>query len=576
MDPDAGRTSGPSVPGYEVLREIGRGGFATVYEARQLSVDRLVALKVISTGTLSPVTERRFRDELRAVGGLSWHPHVVGVHDGGLTDDGRPFLSMELVSGGSWGARVRRDGPLTPGRVARLGAEVADALHAAHEAGVVHRDVKPDNVLVGRRDDALLTDFGIATIADATMTATGTFVGTIEYSPPELLRGERATPLSDVYAVGALLWTLAVGRPAYDTVDGETPVASVMRVLGAPPSELPDTVPAELRAVIERAMARAPEDRFPSAAAVQDALRPLAEPSRTGTATQDPSPIDPTAVTPRPVTVTPPPEPTPPPTEVAPAPLSLDKAPAPEPPATTVTPAVPVAPEAPAAPAAPAASVWEVPGPGVDPYASAPAEPWAPPAPHWGPQPPGWDAAPAPSWSPPQPSPPTSGAAVAGLVLGFLCCQPVGIILTIVGHVQVRRGDRTGKAVVWIGYGTAVLGLLAGLGFFALGGTVLRDNNERFDGRWQTSSESDRVTLTLRPEFGGFLLGGRFEARSDGSTCTGRIIEAGSSEPGHLEIELDGSCRDGRSFDEDYSLTLEEGDQTMVDRDGTRFTRIDG
>lgn len=623
MDADEGATRFPSVPGYEVVREIGRGGFAVVYEARQLSVDRPVALKVVSTGTLSAVTERRFRDELRAVGGLSWHPHVVGVHDGGLTDDGRPFLAMELVSGGSWGVRVRADGPLPPGRVARLGAEVADALQAAHDAGVVHRDVKPDNVLVGRRDEALLADFGIATLADATMTATGTFVGTIAYSPPELLRGERATPQSDVYSLGALLWALAVGRPAHETAEDETPVASVQRVIAEPTPTVPEGVPAELAAVIERCMARFPFDRYPSARAVQEALAPLAEASRGGAATPLPSPIDATVVGPSPAVADAAPatpvgaDPTGPdpdaPTRidgVAPAAAAAPAAggvdlgkpsePTPEPGPASVAPTAGVPAPAPfpapgpfAVPDQPPAVGPEPPPGGWEPAPSGPPpgapalppEPWAPPADQWGPPappaPPPWSppapqwGAPAPHWGPPPaPAVKTSGLAIAGLVTSLVCCPPVGLGLTIAGHLQVRRGTRSGKVLVWLGYGAALLVTLAAIGFVALGVWAVGDVNDDYVGEWRTGTEVENLTLDLDTAFGGLLLEGSFDARRDGASCRGSIEES-DRVVDDISLDLRGRCDDGSRYDQTIDLTL-VGDDRLVADDGRTFERVGG
>ncbi len=601
MDADDGGARFPSVPGYEVVREVGRGGFAVVYEARQVSVDRLVALKVVSTPTLSPVTERRFRDELRAVGGLSWHPHVVAVHDGGLTDDGRPFLAMELVTGGSWGARTRAEGPLSPGRVARLGAEVADALHAAHEAGVVHRDVKPDNVLVGRRDEALLADFGIATLADATMTATGAFVGTIAYSPPELLRGERATPQSDVYSLGALLWTLVAGRPPYDTTHDETPVASVQRVIGDPAPTLPDDVPAELAVVIERCMARFPFDRYPSALAVQEALAPLAEASRGGAATPLPSPIDPTVVAARPATdpsadlpteaIAPRPDLSKP-AVVAPAP-AVDApvpatpppaiaAPAPEPPAAP-GPGPSVGPGAPPSVEAPTGA-WEPGGAPVAqgapaPWAPAPGD-WAPPAPPFVPPPapapgPPWAAA-GPAWGPPPGPPPLkpSGLAIAGLITSLVCCPPIGLGLTIAGHVQVRRGTRSGKVLVWLGYGAVLLVTLASVGFVLLGTWAVRDVTDDYVGEWRSRGEVDEVTLHLGTGFGGFFVEGTFDAERDGIACHGSV-EEGDRMSSELPLDLTGRCDDGSPYTDRLDLALAGPDQ-LVTRDGTIFERVGG
>ncbi|HEX7135657.1 MAG TPA: serine/threonine-protein kinase [Iamia sp.] len=542
-----GRRGWPDVPGHELLRVIGRGGFATVYEARQVSVERLVAVKVISVGMLSDATERRFRSELRTVGSLSWHPHVVGVYDGGLTEGGLPFLSMELVTDGSWGDRVRRDGPLPAGLVARLGGQVADALHEAHEAGIVHRDVKPDNILVGRRQDALLTDFGIATLADAsTNTATGTFVGTIAYSAPEVLRGERASARSDVYALGATLRTLATGQPPYETSAEMTPVAELLRVVEQAPPPLPATVPAGLAAVIDRAMARDPADRPASAAEVQTALAALGpggdapggSPEATvvappeGLTVRDEAPLPPTLVKPAP-TRTPPATPAPP---VAPTPPPPSWTP---PPPAGPTPPPPVAP--------------------------------TPPPPSWTPPPMGTPP-PPPSWAPAPAAVPVSGLAIAGLVTSLLCCTPVGLGLAVAGHVQVRRGTRRGRGLVWGAYVTVALVTVAWVAVFGVATIQLRADSERFVGEWRSTSELEPITLHLEAPNVGTSLEGSFDAVRDGVGCRGTIDEGGRS--GDLvDLDLDGSCDDGTDYARSLEVFVGEDGDTLLSSNGPSFRR---
>lgn len=251
----------PDVPGYEIESEIGRGGFAAVFRARQISVGRSVALKVIFANLVEPEVERRFRAECETVGGLSWHPHVVALHDAGVTPDGSPFLAMELLTGGSLGDLIRDGNPLPSDDVARFGAQVGDALSAAHDAHVLHRDIKPDNILIGRRGEALLGDFGIATLADGTRSATGSFTGTLAYSAPELLRGERAWVRSEVFALGATLYSLLLGRHAFASGDDLTPAAIIYRVLNGEPDTLPESTPRELAAALERSIHKDPAAR---------------------------------------------------------------------------------------------------------------------------------------------------------------------------------------------------------------------------------------------------------------------------------------------------------------------------
>ena len=272
MATDAGRPALPRVSGFEITREIGAGAFASVYEAVQESVGRKVALKVMSTVAADADMERRFRAECRTVGELSWHPHVVALYEAGISDEGRPYMAMELMPGGSVSDKVAADGRLDPREVTRVGIEIADALAAAHEAGVVHRDVKPGNILIGRRGEYLLGDFGIATISDVTKSATGSFSGTVAYCAPEVLRGERAAPPADLFSLGASLYALLTGRSAFTTGTDDAPGAVILRVISEPAPPLPANTPPYLALAIERSMSKDPERRHHSAAELGDEL----------------------------------------------------------------------------------------------------------------------------------------------------------------------------------------------------------------------------------------------------------------------------------------------------------------
>ncbi len=230
MTGDQDRSGWPDVPGHELHEVLGRGGSATVYRATQTSIDRPVAVKVHAIA-LEPGAERRFRDEVRAVGALADHPHVVAPIDAGTTAAGAPFTSMELVPAGSLGDRIRAFGPMSPTEVARVGAEVADALEAAHERGIVHGHITPDNILVGRRGRVLLADFGSAALRQAGGAGDG--------APP--------TPTGDVLALGATLHALAAG--------GAAPAP------GAEPAPLPPEVPFALVDLIGSCLAEDPADR---------------------------------------------------------------------------------------------------------------------------------------------------------------------------------------------------------------------------------------------------------------------------------------------------------------------------
>jgi ABC-type amino acid transport substrate-binding protein len=261
------------IPGYEGLSEIGRGGFATVYRARQVAFAREVAVKVIDRPNPDEATLDQFRRECQAVGSLSWHPHVVSVYDAGTTEDGRPYLTMELLPGGSLGDALDR-GPMPVDQVISFGHQIADAVASAHEVGVLHRDLKPANILVDRRGGARLADFGIARIAGGGATTTaGAVTGTIAYMAPELLRGERATAASDIYGIGMTIAALLLGRSPLSTGSEETPWAMLQRVAE---ERVPDLraagAPAPLADLVAACTAKDPAARPTTATEVQTAL----------------------------------------------------------------------------------------------------------------------------------------------------------------------------------------------------------------------------------------------------------------------------------------------------------------
>jgi eukaryotic-like serine/threonine-protein kinase len=207
---------------YELLEEIGRGGMGIVYRAHQISLDRTVAIKMIRSGELADEDSiRRFQAEAAAAACLE-HPHIVGIHEVGQCE-GQYYFSMEYVSGVSLADLCRR-GPLPPKQAARYVQQIAAAMDAAHRSGVLHRDLKPSNVLVDDRDQARVTDFGLAKRieTDQKLTLTGQIVGTPPYMAPEQAMGatDRVGPLSDVYSIGAVLYELLTGTPPFK---GRTP-----------------------------------------------------------------------------------------------------------------------------------------------------------------------------------------------------------------------------------------------------------------------------------------------------------------------------------------------------------------
>jgi hypothetical protein len=259
----------PSIPGVEELEPVGRGGFAVVYRGWQPEYQRHVAVKVLEPST-DPAVLGRFRREVRAMGAVSDHPNVVPIYGAGVVD-GRGYMVMPLLSGGTLDDKIR-SGPLDAPEVVRIGRALADALAASHQIGLLHRDVKPANVLFTAYGDPQLADFGIARFADATATYTG-FAATVAYAAPEVLQGEPATPASDVYSLGATLHAALRGEAPFRRVDGEPAVATAMRVLSDEPAHLKAAgVPAALAAVVERAMAKDPAHRYPTAQALRHAL----------------------------------------------------------------------------------------------------------------------------------------------------------------------------------------------------------------------------------------------------------------------------------------------------------------
>ncbi|GGD30027.1 serine/threonine-protein kinase [Nocardioides daphniae] len=267
---------------YTFEREIGRGASGPVWSGRDTVLGRTVALKRVGVhaGGTDAALQQGAR-EARLAASLN-HPHVVGVFDLVVVGD-EHWLVMEHVDGQSLAELVREQGPLEPQEAARVLAQVAEALAAAHRAGIVHRDVKPSNILLTRDGTAKLTDFGIARSADDTsLTQTGLVTGSPAYLPPEVATGSSATPASDVWALGATLFHLLAGRPPYHV--GDNVLSTMYRIVHEEPPRLPET--GRLNTVLERTMAIDPEARW-TMGQVRDALRHLSEeaparPRRTG------------------------------------------------------------------------------------------------------------------------------------------------------------------------------------------------------------------------------------------------------------------------------------------------------
>ena len=264
---DGPLAGGVSVPGYDIERELGRGGFAVVYKSQQPKLRRTVALKILTNVDPADAdAKRRFEAECQAIGSLSWHPHVVTVYDAGATDDGLPFLAMEHLPSGSLQAKLGDHGPAPLEEVLRVAVQMCDALGAAHKAGILHRDIKPANVLTSRIGDYKLADFGIARFGDSQRTATGVITGTVAYTAPEVLRGDRASSASDLYALGAMLCAVATGQTPFVRDVDESVVAIMYRVNTEDPPPLTDVgVPEDVALFIHTLMAKDPATRPASA-----------------------------------------------------------------------------------------------------------------------------------------------------------------------------------------------------------------------------------------------------------------------------------------------------------------------
>ncbi len=263
-----------SLAGFDAAELVGRGGFAEVYRCHQVGLDRTVAVKVLAQ-ELDDDNRARFLREQRAMGRLTGHPNIVGVLEVGQTETGRPYLVMQYHARGSLDNRIRDDGPLSVGEVLRLGTKLAGALDTAHRAGIVHRDVKPANILFTDYGEPALSDFGIAHFAGGFQTAAGTVTGSPAFAAPEVLAGDRPTFAADIYELGSTLFCALTGHAAFERGSGEQVVAQFLRITTQPLPDLRESgFPDDVSAAIETAMSRQPRHR-PSAAALEVRLRSL-------------------------------------------------------------------------------------------------------------------------------------------------------------------------------------------------------------------------------------------------------------------------------------------------------------
>ena len=276
---------------YQVVSPLGEGGMAAVYKAYQPGMDRYVALKILPQQYARDAEfSGRFEQEAKVIAKLQ-HPHILPVHDYGKADD-YTYIVMPIVETGTLADLLRGEQPMSLQRIRIIMTQLGDALDYAHSQGLIHRDVKPSNVLIDNRGNCLLTDFGIAKMVGGTkhFTQTGGIVGTPHYMSPEQGGGDPLTPQSDIYALGVLLYEMTTGRVPFDA---ETPMAVVIKHMTdplPPPSKINPEVSPALESVILKAMANRPEDRYASASDMVRAVRiavpeseVVHEPSQVGT-----------------------------------------------------------------------------------------------------------------------------------------------------------------------------------------------------------------------------------------------------------------------------------------------------
>jgi serine/threonine-protein kinase len=266
---------------YEIIAELGRGAMGVVYQARDPQLERVVALKTLRRDLGLPPEElgelkKRFYQEAKAAGRLI-HPNLVAIYDVVEVDD-VPYMVMEYVDGCTLAEVIRSDGPLPPERAVPIAVQVCGALHYAHACGVIHRDIKPGNILLDAGGTAKVSDFGIARLAGSQATRTGVLLGTPAYMAPETLGGRPADGRSDLFSLGVSLYEALTGSNPFSSDDLTVVLARIVNETPPPTRERNPTVPPALDEVLARALAKRPEDRQTGAREFGDALERALEP----------------------------------------------------------------------------------------------------------------------------------------------------------------------------------------------------------------------------------------------------------------------------------------------------------
>lgn len=271
--------AGTIFAGYEVESVVGAGGLGILYRARQLRLDRPVALKLVEPAVAQhPVVRERLRREARAVAALD-HPNVVPLYEAG-EQDGTVFIATRWVDGVELGTLLHRDGPLVPERAARIAAQIAAALAVAHERGLIHRDVKPSNVILTAQDHVYLTDFGLAKRAEteAGLTAADQVLGTVDYVAPEQIEGSPPDARSDMYSLGCVLYEMLAAEPPFASHKGG--MAKMWAQVNAEPTPLNERradIPPAIIELVTRAMAKDPAGRPTAEQFERRALRAIGD-----------------------------------------------------------------------------------------------------------------------------------------------------------------------------------------------------------------------------------------------------------------------------------------------------------
>jgi serine/threonine protein kinase len=263
------------IPGYEILGELGRGGVGVVYKARQVALNRIVALKLIRSSEARQRDLQRFQGEAEAAAALQ-HPHVAQIYETGR-HEGRPYIALEYCGGGSLTGQIRRQ-LMSPRAAAEAVVTIARAVQAAHDLGILHRDLKPDNILIASDGSLKVTDFGLAKrfdpgsgVAGPGITHAGTILGTPSYMAPEQAEGN-SSRLSDIYALGAILYECLTGRPPFRGANSIDTILAVTSEEPVAPSKLVKA-PAELEAICLKCLEKKPERRYPTAGDLADDLQ---------------------------------------------------------------------------------------------------------------------------------------------------------------------------------------------------------------------------------------------------------------------------------------------------------------